>query len=128
MPHTDRARLALAAAAVAVLAACGPDEPAETTQQIVRQGDPDAGRAQILEYGCASCHAIPGVPGVEHGVGPDLDNLEDRRYLAGQLPNRPEELIRWLQNPQEIAPGTVMPDMGVTEQDARDIAAYLYEQ
>ena len=118
--------LALAAGSLVVLAACAPGEVDE--RELVLGGDPERGRAAILQYGCTSCHAIPGVPSVEDGVGPDLDDLDDQRYLAGQVPNRPEELIRWLQDPQAVEPGTLMPDMGVSEQDARDIATYLYGQ
>jgi cytochrome c len=91
-------------------------------------GDPDRGRTAILGYGCVSCHVIPGLPEARARVGPDLDNLATRRLIAGQHPNQPEVLVRWLQEPQTMRPGSGMPDMGVTEQDARDIAAYLYER
>jgi cytochrome c1 len=49
-----------------------------------------------------------------------------RRYIAGRLPNTPNNLIGWLQSPQSIEPGSVMPNLGVTQRDARDMAAYLY--
>ena len=113
-------------AALLVLAACGPDPGHEP--QPVPGGDPDSGRTAILEAGCASCHTIQGVEGTGSTFGPDLTDLDEQLYIAGQLPNRPEELIRWIQNPQEIVPGTAMPDLGITEEDARDIAAYLYDQ
>ncbi|MEO9248245.1 c-type cytochrome [Citricoccus nitrophenolicus] len=123
---TARRAAAVGSAAIVLLAlaACGP----EPEMGPVRNGDPEAGETAILEYGCASCHTIPGVESVSRTIGPDLTGFDDQIYIAGQLPNRPEELIRWLQNPQEIVPGTAMPNMGVTEQDARDIAAYLYDQ
>ena len=121
------AALVLAGATTfAVLAACAGTGAEE--QDLVPGGDPQRGRAAVLQYGCTSCHAIPGVDSVEDGVGPDLDDLNNQRYIAGQIPNRPEELIRWIQDPQEVEPGTLMPDLGVSEQDARDIAAYLYDQ
>lgn len=121
-----RAAPALAAVtALLVLGACTPP-PQQSRDLSVPGGDAERGRTVYLEYGCASCHATPDVPSVRTGVGPDLDELPDRLYLAGQIPNRPEELIRWIRHPQQIVPGTLMPDLGVTEQDARDIAAFLY--
>lgn len=75
--------------------------------------------------GCGSCHRIPGVARAEGRVGPPLDGLADRIYLAGELTNTPDNLIRWLRSPQEVSPGTAMPDVGLTEEEARHIAAYL---
>jgi cytochrome c1 len=49
-----------------------------------------------------------------------------RAYIAGQLANQPDNLIRWLQDPQAVEPGTAMPKLGVVPQVARDMAAYLY--
>lgn len=112
----------LCAGGFAALAGCAGDQP---TARVVN-GDPGRGRERIVHYGCTSCHAVPGVPSVSRGVGPDLDDFAERLYIAGQVPNRPEELVGWLQHPQAVEPGTLMPDLGVTEQDARDMAAYLY--
>ena len=89
-------------------------------------GEPERGRELIREYGCDSCHAVPGLPGPESMVGPPLNDWAERHYIAGALPNTPENLIVWIMEPQSIEPGTAMPDMGVSEQDARDIGAYLY--
>lgn len=88
----------------------------------------DASRAQPLlrAYGCAACHTIPGVIGANQSVGPSLDGYAQRAYIAGKLPNEPENLVYWLRAPQSVVPGNAMPNLGVTEQDARDIAAYLY--
>lgn len=116
---------ALTAACLLILTACA--EP-DTDQGPVPGGDIDAGEEAVLEHGCASCHTIPGVESVSRTIGPDLNGFDDQLYIAGQLPNRPEELIRWIQNPQEIVPGSAMPNMGITEEDARDIAAFLYDQ
>ena len=69
---------------------------------------------------------IPGIRGSRGIVGPPLGGFARRAFIAGQMPNRPDELVRWLRNPPMIAPQTAMPDMGITEQDAKDIAAYLY--
>ena len=92
----------------------------------VAGGDPARGRRLVATYGCGSCHVIPGVPGAAGRVGPPLDAFADRGFIAGAVRNEPSALVRWIQVPQEIQPGTVMPDLGVTEAHARDIAAYLY--
>jgi cytochrome c len=103
-------------------AACrGPDEP----RRPVPAGDAERGRALIQAYGCGACHTIPGVEGARAVVGPPLWGIADRAYIGGVVPNTEADMIRWLQNPQAITPRTVMPNMGVTEADARDIAAYL---
>ncbi|MFC7402812.1 c-type cytochrome [Citricoccus sp. GCM10030269] len=118
----------VAAMALVVLSACGDSTETAPDAGPVPEGDAEAGRAAILQHGCASCHTIPGVESASESIGPDLTGFDEKTYIAGQLPNRPEELIRWIQNPQEISPGTAMPNLGVTEQDARDIAAFLYDQ
>jgi cytochrome c len=96
-------------------------------RQHVAGGDASRGERSILTYGCGSCHVIPGIPAAEGRVGPPLTDLADRTFLAGgRLRNEPDALVRWIRDPQEIHPGSVMPDLGVTEGNARDIAAYLY--
>jgi cytochrome c len=87
----------------------------------------EAGRRLIIRYGCGACHSIPGVPGARTTVGPPLAQFYEQTYIAGQLPNTEENLIRWIQNPQQIVPGDAMPDLGVTADEAKDIAAYLYD-
>ena len=89
-------------------------------------GNPRSGRAKLLHYGCASCHTIPGVSGAEGLVGPPLNRFGSRVYIAGELPNTPANLMRWIQKPHDVEQHTAMPDMGVTDEDSRDIAAYLY--
>jgi cytochrome c len=89
-------------------------------------GNVVAGEQAIVKYGCGACHTIPGIRGADTYVGPLLTGYSRRHYIAGTLPNTYENLILWLQNPQAVEPGTVMPNLGVTEIEARDIAAYLY--
>jgi cytochrome c len=118
-------RTLLAAGLLALaLGACG-DAAAKKASEMTG-GDPEKGRTAIRRYGCQVCHSIPGVEGARGQVGPALDGIGGRSYLAGQLPNTPENLIRWIREPQNVAPGTAMPDMGVTPDDSKDIAAYLY--
>lgn len=116
-------RLVVALALVA-LAACHPQD-GETARQLTG-GEPARGRAAIERYGCGTCHEIPGVRRASGLVGPSLKEIGSRTYLAGRLPNTPENMIRWIQQPQSVDNRTAMPDMNVTAADARDIAAYLY--
>ena len=89
-------------------------------------GQPDRGRDLLRTYGCQSCHTIPGVTGANGLVGPPLTRIASRVYVAGHLPNTPENLMRWIRHPRQVSADTAMPDTGVTEKDARHIAAYLY--
>jgi cytochrome c len=89
-------------------------------------GNARTGRATIRKYGCYACHSIDGVPGAHGLVGPPLDGIATREYIAGELPNTPQNLMQWIQHPRQVEQHTLMPEMGVTEQDSRDIAAYLY--
>lgn len=126
VPGPARHRAATCAYALLV-AALVPACADETDERVAATGgDPSPAPALVREHGCISCHAVPGVPSVDRGIGPDLTGLPDRLVLAGQVPNRAEELVRWLLEPQEVVPGTLMPDTGLTEQEARDVAAYLY--
>jgi cytochrome c2 len=96
--------------------------------EIVRAtgGDPSRGAHLIRRYGCFTCHTIPGVPGANGSVGPSLEGVATRVILAGRLENNAPNLVAWLRHPHAVDPLTVMPEMGVSEKDARDIAAYLY--
>ncbi|MFL5615026.1 MAG: c-type cytochrome [Gemmatimonadaceae bacterium] len=96
------------------------------TRYAVSGGDADRGKAAIEMYGCGSCHTIPGVRDANGLVGPPLMMWSRRTYIAGEVPNTPDFLVRWIEMPQAIEPGTAMPNLGVTEGRARDIAAYLY--
>ena len=89
-------------------------------------GNPRQGKQLIVHYGCAACHVIPGIRNARGLVGPPLYDFADRTMIAGELPNTPVNLIRWIENPPGIEPKTAMPDLGVTPPQASDIAAYLY--
>ncbi len=94
--------------------------------RITGGGDAEAGKDAIRHYGCQGCHTIPGIRQAGALVGPPLEHMANRVYLAGELPNTPQNLMKWIQHPHSVHPHTVMPEMGVTDKDARDIAAYLY--
>jgi cytochrome c len=110
---------------VVLLAGCGgPEERVDLLTAV--QGNPRDGQVAIQRRGCGACHRIPGIREARGLVGPPLADLPHRAYIAGSLPNTVPNLMRWIRFPDEIRPGTVMPTLGVTEHEARDIAAYLY--
>ena len=113
--------LAFLAAALA-LAACGGDEPSLS----VEGASGKRGAEIIRDVGCGSCHVIPGVPQADGRVGPELTGVDDKRFLAGELPNTTDNIVDWIMDPQRFEPDTVMPDLGLDEEQARDVAAYLY--
>lgn len=118
------ARLAtLLLAALAALAGC---EEQATGSAFAVGGDPERGKRAIESYDCGVCHRIPGIRGANGTIGPPLGSMRRQVYIAGVVPNTPEHLTRWLMAPRTVDPRTAMPDLGVGEDDARDIAAYLY--
>jgi cytochrome c1 len=81
----------------------------------------------IIANGCGTCHSIPGIAGARGNVGPPLDHMGTRVFIAGMLRNTPDNMVRWLKNPQAIIPGNAMPNMNLNDAQARDITAYLAE-
>ncbi|ANN77464.1 c-type cytochrome [Bordetella flabilis] len=122
------ARLAFGIVAITALPACGRESAPLWPGPDVRplaQASPSRGERLIATHGCVSCHAIPGVRGPSSGVGPPLAAMGSRAYIGGVLPNTPENLVRWLQDPPAIDARTVMPNVGLSHAEAVDIAAYL---
>ena len=89
------------------------------------RGDVEKGRHAIERYGCVACHTVPGVHGPRGDVGPPLEHMARRTYIAGVLANTEENMVRWLRNPPAVDPRTAMPNVNMSEAEARDIAAYL---
>lgn len=122
-PARDVKRLLLVAAIVSLglaLGGCGAEPPRAAVG-----GDAERGKLLLRQYACGSCHRIPGVAAAVGTFGPPLDGWRHRVYVAGVLPNTPDNLVRWIVEPQAVEPGTAMPDMQVSETQARDMAAYL---
>ncbi|SFK48049.1 Cytochrome c [Sphingomonas sp. NFR04] len=99
---------------------------ARTNAEAMTGGSVRAGQAAIERYNCGACHRIPGIGAATGVAGPALNGVGTRSFIAGMLPNSPDNLERWIQHPQQVVPGNAMPDQRVTPRDARDIAAYLY--
>jgi putative membrane protein len=92
----------------------------------ITRGSTDRGKAAIEHYGCGACHQIPGISGAAGLVGPSLESIASRAYIAGRQVNEPDQMIAWIRDPQHLRAPTAMPALGLSEQEARDIAAYLY--
>jgi cytochrome c1 len=114
----------LVLSAAIVSSACG--SRVEKEAETMTGGSVARGRTAIDKYGCGACHTIPGIGNATATVGPPLTNIAVRGFLGGHLVNTPENMRKWLQHPQQIDPKNAMPEMGITDQDARDISAYLY--
>jgi cytochrome c2 len=112
--------------AVSLCAMTGCDDTTEKQAMAMTGGDPHRGKDAINYYGCTSCHTIPGIRGANALVGPSLDRIASRSYIAGVLRNTPENMLRWLHDPPGVDDKTAMPNLHLTEQDTRDIASYLY--
>ena len=121
VPRTIR-RAGMLLACAAMLAGC----KGESAAIQVPGGDVQRGLRLVTQYQCGACHTIPGVQGAAGDSGPSLDYIGRLSYIAGGIPNRPDNMVRWLRVPHAVKPGTEMPPMGLTEQEARHMAAFLY--
>ena len=108
-----------------VVALCGCEAPPDR-QSFAPRSAADAGRAVIDRVGCAACHAIPGIDWPKGRVGPALDGFADQSLIAGRAPNRPDVLAAFVRNAPAVVPGSGMPPMPITEEESRDVAAYLH--
>lgn len=99
--------------------------PRRETVAAAPYGDRERGEAIVRQVGCGACHQIPQIRTARGLVGPPLLRMGRRTTIAGVLPNTPENMIRWVQNPQSVVPGNAMPNMGLSAGQARDVAAYL---
>jgi cytochrome c2 len=119
--------LALAVAAAAYGAyAYRRSQEARALAVALTGGDPDLAPRLMVQFGCGGCHTIPGVQGANGQVGPPLGYLSRRVYLGGVATNTPDHLVRWIVNPREFDPKTAMPVTGISPDEARHVAAYLY--
>lgn len=119
--------LAALATPVAIFGVYREDQhQAKVVAEQLTGGSVDAGKDAITRLQCGSCHQIGGIGGATGMVGPALDGVGARAFIAGKLSNSPDNMVRWLRRPQAVVPGNGMPDQGVTDREARDMAAYLY--
>jgi cytochrome c len=132
MPASLKFVLGLLGGAVLLAVVCGfvltreSKSEAKINAEQLTGGDSVAGRREVQAFGCGACHEIGGVSGARGSVGPSLTGVADRAELAGKLANTPANMIRWIQAPQSVQPGSGMPDTGASDKQSRNMAAYLY--
>jgi cytochrome c1 len=119
-----RLRVSLLTAFLVSITAVGCGQNSEPAASVT--GNAQKGAVTITQMGCGSCHSIPGIADADGMVGPPLTHFQRRTIIAGLLPNTPDNLVHWIRHPQSVVPGNAMPDTGLSEKQARDVAAYLY--
>ncbi|GMM92260.1 hypothetical protein MTsN3n11_05620 [Qipengyuania sp. MTN3-11] len=111
------------------VALCGSLAACKQPPQSRYVADPETarnGREAIERVGCAACHEIPGIAWPKGRTGPSLVGFDDIGPIAGALPNTPKNLAAFVRNAPVARPGSAMPAMPLSEEEARDVAAYLY--
>jgi cytochrome c len=124
--HCERVLLAIIALAVPTLLTSCTGGRMTRGYTVETGGDAHRGAQIIDQYRCGACHVIPGIHNARGMVGPPLMYFGERTFVAGEVPNTPENLVRWIRAPESIEPATAMPNLGLSDQEARDVAAYLY--
>jgi cytochrome c oxidase subunit 2 len=93
--------------------------PVESTDPLAQQG-----KSLYAQSACVGCHTIAGVSGGE--IGPNLTHFGSRKTLAANMmPNTPQNVARWIENPDHVKPGARMPNLGITGDQSKALAAYL---
>ena len=101
-------------------------EKQEGWEQLSQQGRKERGKKLLESRGCIACHEIPGVGYSRAQMGPGLFAWKKRHFISGQILNHPINLVAWIKNPQKFEPQTVMPDLNISDDEAWDMAAYLF--
>ena len=126
LPSLSRAEL-VELAPLPPQTSCRSDDAA-TARRAESYDEDERGEIVLRQYACHACHQIEGVVGPDSSVGPALVDWPTRRYIAGTLPNTPDNLVRWIIDPAAVSPGTLMPDLGVSDAHAREMADFLFAQ
>jgi cytochrome c oxidase assembly factor CtaG/cytochrome c551/c552 len=121
----DAERRAMAHSAAVLLFLAAPAVVLGCSQALAAQDEASAGKALIGQYGCGTCHTIPGVDDAKGRVGPPLGGIADRVFIAGRLQNSTDNMAKWIEHPQSVSPGSAMPEMGISADNAHEIARYL---
>ena len=105
--------------------ACSKSEkPAAESVPLPPIGNAAAAKAHMEKYACQACHVIPGM-GEGGALGPDLTGFAVRTTLNGRVQKNPQAVAAYLLNPTAVDAQTSMPAVGLSEEEAKDIAAFL---
>jgi cytochrome c2 len=111
---------------MALTLACNRAEAPAAPPTTADGGDPARGRQLVAQYACNVCHVVPGTEGPQGALGPSLVGVASRATISlGTVPNTPENLRRFIQEPASMNPQSTMPPIGLPDADARDLAAFL---
>lgn len=113
-------------ALVLIVTGCGLITSSQDARVEETGGNIARGEDLVRTHGCVACHSVPGMASVDNGYGPGLDGFADRRLIGGSAENEPDTLIQFLMSPRSVNPDTAMPTIGLSEEEARDIATWLY--
>jgi len=98
----------------------------DAVAEVLTGGDLSLAPPIFRRYGCVGCHSIPGISGADGKVGGQLVGLSDQVYIGGVANNTADNLVAWIVSPQQFSSRSAMPATGITETEARHLAAYLY--
>lgn len=121
----SRARMGVLCCALAGLLSGCTGGKATSPYSVAIGGTPQAGQQLIEHYKCGKCHTIPGIPHAHGVVGPPLNFMGSRTMIAGNIANTPSNMVQWVMSPKSLKPATAMPDLGLSEKQARNVVAYL---
>ena len=113
---------------LALVAACQATPAAPTEAPVALGPEASEGKSLFVSRGCVACHRAPNVPEAQGTIGPNLrgvGNPSSHPKIAAVTDNTPDNMVRWLMNPQAVKPGTAMPSIGLSEADARKLTAFL---
>lgn len=126
------------AASILVLTACGTPPAATPTASSGSKpttqaastvtGDAAAGKELFLRKGCVACHTAQGIQGATGTIGPNLNGIGDpakKPKLTDGGTNTAEHIREWIKDPQKLKPGTMMPNLQLTDKEADDLTALL---
>jgi cytochrome c2 len=120
--------LALGALALSGLLACQPTPSNSAAPAAALSGAAADGKQLFVTKGCVACHRAPGVPEASGTIGPNLKGVGDPKVtpkIAATIDNTPDNMKRWVMNPQAMKNGTSMPNLGLTDDEATRLVAFL---
>ncbi len=102
-----------------------PTAAAQPTQPAGGGGNAAEGTTLFTAKGCIACHTIQSIPAARGTIGPELTKVGANSQIAGTLPMNDDNLKKWLKDPPAVKPGTVMPNLSLSDQEINSLVAFL---